>query len=139
MATDARWRRALLRLLPPAIRGRFGSDWIETVADLSADAERDGGRRARWLYIGREVIDALRLSVQRRRITRRGAPGPALPGEAMSAVLMDDVRWALRYARRRPLLAASVSLTLAVSIAVATTAAVCRRRKARLRLGTGRP
>ena len=122
MATDAYWWRALLRLLPPAIRGRFGSDWIETVSDLSADAERHGGRRARWLYIGREVIDALRVSVQLRNTNRRRDLGPSLNGETMSAVLFDDVRWALRYARRRPVFATSVGLTLAVSIAVATTA-----------------
>jgi predicted permease len=121
MTTD-RWRRALLRLLPPAIRDRFGSEWMETVGDLSANAMRHGGRVARWLYVGREVIDVVRVSLQHRNTSRRGALGPSRKGEPVAAALFDDVRWALRYTRRRPLFAATVGLTLAVSIAVATTA-----------------
>ena len=40
----------------------------------------------------------------------------------MSATLLDDIRWAVRYARRRPVFALVVSVTLAISIATATTA-----------------
>src|SRR5262245_48121733 len=36
--------------------------------------------------------------------------------------MLDDLRWALRYARRRPLFTLTVVATLAVSIAAATTA-----------------
>jgi putative ABC transport system permease protein len=38
------------------------------------------------------------------------------------ATLTDDVRWAVRYASRRPLFALAVTVTLAFSIAAATTA-----------------
>ena len=40
----------------------------------------------------------------------------------MPSALLDELRWAFRYVRRRPVFAAVVSLTLAVSIAAATTA-----------------
>ena len=40
----------------------------------------------------------------------------------MSSTLLDDFRWAVRYARRRPVFALAVVTTLAVSIAAATTA-----------------
>jgi predicted permease len=40
----------------------------------------------------------------------------------MPITLADDVRWAVRYAARRPLFALSVTLTLAVAIAALTTA-----------------
>ena len=40
----------------------------------------------------------------------------------MSATLADDLRWAVRYAQRRPIFTLAVSVTLAVSIALATTA-----------------
>jgi predicted permease len=111
----SRWRHAILRLLPPTIRDRFSREWLDTVNDLATDAEQRGGRRARWLYIAREAVDAVRVSAHLRHTN-------VATGGVMSAVLIDDVRWALRHARRRPAFAASVSLTLAASIAVATTA-----------------
>ena len=40
----------------------------------------------------------------------------------MFATLADDLRWAVRYAQRRPIFTLAVSVTLAVSIALATTA-----------------
>lgn len=40
----------------------------------------------------------------------------------MTDTLGQDVRWAARYARRRPILTLAVTVTLAVSIAAATTA-----------------
>lgn len=40
----------------------------------------------------------------------------------MSATIGDDVRWALRYVRRRPIFTLAVSATLAISIAAATSA-----------------
>ena len=36
--------------------------------------------------------------------------------------LLDDLRWAFRYARRHPVFAAAITSTLALSIAAATTA-----------------
>ncbi len=40
----------------------------------------------------------------------------------MSDILAQDLRWTLRYLRRRPLFGLSVTVTLAVTLAVATTA-----------------
>ena len=122
MPTPSRWWHTVLRVLPPTLRDRFGREWIETVNDLSAAAQQRGGRRARWLYVGREIFDTMRVSLQMRRAGQRADVTRPVNGGAMSGALIDEVRWAARYARRRPGFAVSVSLTLAVSIAVATTA-----------------
>src|SRR5258708_29479437 len=47
---------------------------------------------------------------------------PDPPGAALPSQLLDDLRWALRYARRHPAFALTVTSTLAISIAAATTA-----------------
>ena len=40
----------------------------------------------------------------------------------MSTAVFDDIRWALRYARHRPLFALAVTVTLSVTIAAPSTA-----------------
>ena len=107
MTTPPRWIRAALRVLPRAFRDRFGADVSDTIASLADDARRAGGPHRKAAYVAREMAALARL---------------ALGLRWRSGTLADDVRWAVRYARGRPMLTLAVTVTLAVTIAAATTA-----------------
>ena len=111
-----------VRLLPRAFRERFGSDLTDAVEALAADARKRGGRMRQAAYVARELWSLARLSVRLRRSRTAVRVADTSGGDRMSTAWMQDVRWALRYARRRPVLAAAVVLTIGLSVAVATTA-----------------
>lgn len=119
MAVPPRWLAAALRLLPGSFRERFGDELTETVNRLATDARAAGGRRRHWRYAARELADIARLAVEVRGSRRTSAVGDR---EGMGATFRDDLAWALRYLRRRPLFACAVTVTLAASVAAATTA-----------------
>src|SRR5919109_2453348 len=115
--------RAALRLLPRVFRDRFGADFADAVASLAEDARKTGGRPRQLSYVARELIALARLSLSLRKRARQPVTGNhTASGAAMFATFGDELRWALRYARRRPVFALAVTITLAISIAVATTA-----------------
>jgi predicted permease len=106
--------RTIVRLLPRAFRARFETEFAETVEALAADARSRGGRGRQALYVARELAALARLTFEMRH--GRGGAGSLRNG------LMQDIRWACRYARRRPSLASTVAVTIALSVAAATTA-----------------
>ena len=90
---------------------------------LAADARARGGRAQQARYVGRELVAFLRLSVaERSRPAGSSGTIGRRTGANMTAQLGQDLRWTLRYARRRPVLALAVVLTIGLSIATATTA-----------------
>jgi predicted permease len=121
------WIRGTLRLLPRRFRDRFGDSLAETVDALSADAKRAGGLRQQFGYTIRELAAVAQLALTLRWHPLASRPhGTPRTREAMKT-LLDDVRWAVRYARRRPVFAFAVTITLAVAIAAATVAfGLCR-------------
>jgi predicted permease len=118
------WIRAACRLLPHGFRERFGPDVADAAASLAGDARRAGGRARQLRYIVRELVALSRLAVSLRKPARHIlTTHHAASGAAMSANVLDELRWALRYARRRPVFAGVVIATLAAAIAAATAAA----------------
>ena len=106
-----------LRILPRRFRDRFGEELAAAALALADDARSTGGRRRRWRYIARELVAFTGLAIA---LARRGAG--AGPRRGMRATLRDELGWALRYTRRRPVFALAVAVTLTASIAAATTA-----------------
>lgn len=114
-------RRLALLLLPGPFRDRFGDDLAGDVEALAGEA-RAGGWRRRTTYLGRELLDLVRLSISLRR-GRAVAAGPGLAGASMPSLFVDQCRSAARHARRRPAFTAAITGTIAIAIAAATTAA----------------
>jgi putative ABC transport system permease protein len=112
---------AAWRLMPRAFRNRFGSDFAEVSHDLARDARARGGRSDETAYIVREVtaITRLALGLRRQHANRRGLGSR---GAILWTAFGDDIWWAARLARRRPIVAFAITSTLAVAIAAATTA-----------------
>ena len=100
------WLAAALRILPRGFRDRFGAELVAAAGALAEDAREAGGRRRQWPYVVRELVAFAGLAI-------------AL---AIRSTFRDELGWALRYTRRRPLFALAVAVTLAASIAAATTA-----------------
>ena len=122
MATQSRWARVLVRLLPRGFRDRFGGELAESVVSLAADAMKRGGRVRQGLYVITEVIALIRLSISLRTVSAGEGTGRHQEGRRMGERLLQDVRWALRHARRRPLPTAAIILTVGLSVGIATTA-----------------
>lgn len=123
MSDRVSWPRVLLRLLPRRFRDRFGDECGDVIQRLAADARTRGGRVRQAGYVTRELLALARLSLSLRghRPVRRSTVKPR-ERAVMSSEWVQDFRWALRYSRRRPLLAAAIVLTMSLGIAVATVA-----------------
>lgn len=113
----SRWRRLPLRLLPRAFRDRFGADLLDAIAVLHARAA-GMGRRRRWTYLLRETAALLHLAISLRRRPASGGPGRG----RRSVRFVEELRWAARFARRRPAFSAAVVATLALTVGSAGTA-----------------
>jgi putative ABC transport system permease protein len=109
-----------LWLLPRAFRRRFGGELGYAARRLAARARAEGGRRAAVACLARELAALLRLAIDLRR-TRDNLPARRKAALMLDGIL-DDLRWSLRHARRRPAFTAAVTTTLAVAIAAAATA-----------------
>lgn len=121
MGTTTSWRRGALRLLPRSFRARFGGELAESVAALAADARRRGGRAGQVRYLAAELMALIRLSLS----LRAGSGGPGWPrhgGRRSGEGFLQDARWSVRHARRRPLPTLAMILTIGLSVGVATTA-----------------
>jgi predicted permease len=121
MRKGSRWTVAL-RLLPRAFRERFGGELADTIENLAGDARKRGGAMRQAVYITRELWSLIRLSARLRQPMRADRVAGTSEGDRMSTTWLQDVRWALRYGRRRPMLAAAIVFTIALSVAMATTA-----------------
>jgi putative ABC transport system permease protein len=110
-------------LLPRRFRERFGAEFADAVDGLAADARSRGGAVRQAAYIVRELLSLARLSLALRRPERRFATASDYTrGASMFDALMQDAGGAVRYARRRPTLAATMVVTIALAVASATTA-----------------
>jgi predicted permease len=114
----ARLIRVLCRLLPADLREGYGED-IETCFAVAYEAKRSGdGRLAAARFALRSVIDLLATNVRERsrsdeaRGVRSGRDGR----RSRDPGIGQDVRYALRSVRTRPLFAAVVVVTLGLGI-----------------------
>jgi predicted permease len=93
--------------------------------EFAARAARDGAARAaRWYWMQALVsapwLLATRTRARLARPTRTATPRTAPRGDPMLAQVRDDLRHALRRARRHPLVAGTVVLSTAIGLAAAT-------------------
>jgi putative ABC transport system permease protein len=121
MQTESRWTRVLLRLLPRGFRDRFGGELAESVSSLAADARERGGRVRQGLYVITELLALIRLAIALRARSPGAEPGRHHEVRSMGEQLLQDVRWALRHARRRPLPTLAIVLTIGLSVGITTT------------------
>jgi putative ABC transport system permease protein len=113
------WIRFVLRVLPRSFRRRFGQDFTDTCLALAREAGRQGRLRS-IAYIIRELIALLRLSLTLR--ARLSGPARDSGGIAMHERILHDLSWSIRHARRRPIPALAIVVTIALASAVTTTA-----------------
>jgi predicted permease len=115
------WVRLPIRMLPRTFRDRFGADLAQSITALAAVAYASGGRRRRLAYLAAETVGLWRLAISRRTY-RQTLDTPAANGAPMTAGLFDDLRWAVRHAKRRPIFSLAVIVTLSVAIGGAASA-----------------
>ena len=116
------WVRLSIRMLPRPFRARFGADLAESITALAAAARASGGRRRRLAYLAAETLGLWRLAISRRTTRASALDTPPAHGAAMTSGLFDELRWAVRHARRRPIFSLAVVATLSVSIGGAASA-----------------
>jgi putative ABC transport system permease protein len=112
--------RGWIRLLPSALRERFGEEMEGEIRDLLDRARRDGGRAGwarAWVRIHLDVaLEAARLRIGG--LGRRYAPGG---GGSSGGGWGADLRHAARTLRRRPLLSVTAILLLALGVAASAS------------------
>lgn len=116
------WVRISIRMLPGTFRARFGADLTESITALASAAHASGGRRRRLAYLAAETLGLWRLAISRRTKRPSTLDTPPVHGAAMTSGLIDELRWAVRHARRRPIFSLAVVATLSVSIGGAASA-----------------
>ena len=116
MTRPPRLARLLIRLTaPPSWRAAQLGDLQEELEERAATPE-GGAHRWYWRQALGSVVPNLAY-----RLGRKGRPGPHRRGEGRMEKLLQDLRFAVRSARRNPAFSAVVVFTLALGIGATTT------------------